>query len=191
MENLRRAFSFGGVLSPDEINQLTQHFTPQHLRAGEQFFAPGEVANQLGFVSAGVCRQYLVGPEPAQEATTCFIRPNQFMLDVEGFYGNQPTNSGIQALTACDILRIDRPGWRQLSEKLPKLFILSKMLTEAALLNGIKDKDFLYFGTAQQKYQEFCRRYPDLVLSVPQHYIASYLRITPQSLSRIRKRKHG
>ena len=187
MENLRKAFSFGGVLSPDEVLYLTGHFTPQRFRAGEHFFAPGNLTDQLGFVSAGVCRQYITGREPDEEATTCFIRPNQFVLDVEGFYGNRPANSGIQALTECELLLIGRQSWQQLSEELPKLFILSKILTEAALLNNIKDKDFLHFGTARQKYQEFVKRYPDIVLRVPQHYIASYLHVTPQSLSRIRK----
>ncbi|MBO3273152.1 hypothetical protein [Hymenobacter defluvii] len=61
------------------------------------------------------------------------------------------------------------------------------ILTEATLLNKIKDNDFLHFGTAKQKYQEFVKRYPDLLLIIPQHYIASYLHITPQLLSRIRK----
>ena len=187
MENLRKAFSFGGVLSPDDISRVTGHFTRREFRAGEHFFAPGDFTDQIGFVSAGVCRLYLVGRDAAQEATTCFIRPNQFIMDVESFYSNRPTYSGIQAITACELLLIDRQNWLRLSEEIPKLFILSKLLTEAALLNNMKDNDFLHFGTAKQKYQEFLKRYPDLVLNVPQHYIASYLHITPQSLSRIRK----
>jgi CRP-like cAMP-binding protein len=187
MENLRKAFGFGGVLSLDEIAHITSHFAVQQFRAGEHFFAPGEFSNQLGFVSAGVCRMYIVGPEPEDEATTCFIRPNQFIMDLESFHSNRPTYSGIQALTECELLLIDRRTWQQLIEEIPKLFILSKLLTEVALLNGFKDNDFLHFGTAKQKYLEFLKRYPDLVLSIPQHYIASYLRITPQSLSRIRK----
>ncbi|GGF23287.1 Crp/Fnr family transcriptional regulator [Hymenobacter cavernae] len=187
MENLRQAFCFGGVLSPDEIAYITGHFAMQPFRAGEHFLAPGELSNRLGFVSAGVCRRYLVGPEPEDEATTCFLRPNQFILDLESFSSNQPTHSGIQALTACELLLIERRPWQQLMEEIPKLFILSKLLTEVALLNTLKDNDFLHFGTAKQKYQEFIKRYPDLILSIPQHYIASYLRITPQSLSRIRK----
>ncbi|MCR5890015.1 Crp/Fnr family transcriptional regulator [Hymenobacter sp. J193] len=187
MENLRKAFSFGGVLSPAEIAALTGHFTPRRFRAGEHFCAPGEVSRQIGFVSAGVCRMYLVGSRPGEEATTCFLRPHQFIMAVESFYSNRPTSAGIQAITECELLRIDRSTWQHLSEEIPKLFILSKLLTEAALLGNNKDHDFLHFGTARQKYLEFVRRYPDLVLSVPQHYIASYLRITPQSLSRIRK----
>lgn len=82
---------------------------------------------------------------------------------------------------------LDKRTWQQLLVDVPKLFILSKLLTEAALLNNLKDSDFLLFGTARQKYEEFVKRYPDLVLRVPQHYIASYLGITPQSLSRLRK----
>ncbi|UOQ54931.1 Crp/Fnr family transcriptional regulator [Hymenobacter cellulosivorans] len=187
MENLRKAFGFGGVLSADEIAHVTGQFVPQHLRAGEHFFAPGDYPNQLGFVSTGVCRLYLVGREPEEEATRCFIRPHQFILDLESFHSNQPTQVGIQALTACELLLLDRRTWQQLVVESPKLFILSKLLTEVALLNNLKDSDFLHFGTAKQKYQEFVKRYPDLVLSVPQHYIASYLGITPQSLSRIRK----
>lgn len=187
MENLRKAFEFGGVLSADEIAQVTGQFVGQQLRAGEHFFAPGDYPTQLGFVSAGVCRLYLVGGMPEEEATRCFIRPHQFILDLESFHTNRPTQVGIQALTACDLLLLDRRTWQQLLAEIPKLFILSKLLTEVALLNNLKDSDFLHFGTAKQKYAEFVKRYPDLVLRVPQHYIASYLRITPQSLSRIRK----
>ncbi len=187
MENLSKAFAFGGVLGPDEIAYATGHFAEQRLRPGEHFFAPGEIADKLGFVSAGVCRVYIIGQEPEDAATKYFIRPNQFIMDIESFYSNRPTDSGIQAVTDCRLLLIDRRTWQRLSEEIPKLFILSKSLIEVALLNKIKDNDFLHFGTAKQKYLEFLKRYPDLALSVPQHYIASYLQITPQSLSRIRK----
>ena len=187
MENLRRAFSFGGVLSPDEAAYVTGHFAQQQLRPGEHFFAPGDIADQIGFVSTGVCRVYIVGREPDDEATTYFVRPNQFIMDLDSFYSNRPTDSGVQAVIDCRMLLIDRLTWHRLIGEIPKLFILSKSLTETALLNKIKDNDFLHFGTAERKYGEFIKRYPDLALSVPQHYIASYLHITPQSLSRIRK----
>lgn len=74
-------------------------------------------------------------------------------------------------------------------EEIPKFFILSKSLAESALLNKLKDNDFLNFGTATDKYREFLHRYPDLAQQVPQGMIASYLKITPQSLSRIRRQK--
>ncbi|WP_311136535.1 Crp/Fnr family transcriptional regulator [Hymenobacter cellulosilyticus] len=130
MENLRKAFEFGGVLNAEEIAQVTDPFVAQSLRAGEHFFAPGDYPNRLGFVSAGVCRLYLVGRMPEEEATRCFIRPHQFILDLESLHSHRPTQVGIQALTACELL--DKRIWQQLLVEVPKLFILSKLLTEVA-----------------------------------------------------------
>jgi CRP-like cAMP-binding protein len=186
MENLRRALTFGGILNPDEIDRITFAAIVHVLKPGEFFFQPGDIADKLGFVDYGVFRVYLPGGEFA-EATKYFMRKNQFMMELESFYNNSPATSGIQAVTEARLLSISRKDWTRLSEEIPKLFLLTKSLTEAALINKIRDNDFLSFGTAAQKYNEFVKRYPDLALSVPQQYIASYLQITPQSLSRIRK----
>ena len=75
-------------------------------------------------------------------------------------------------------------------EEIPNMFLLMKSLSEAALLNKIRDNDFLSFGTATEKYREFQKRYPDLADTVPLRYIANFLHITPQSLSRIRRKQH-
>ena len=188
MENLRSALTFGGILNPDEIEHITAVTVVHLLKAGDHFFTPGEIADKLGFVDSGVFRVYIPGGE-FEEATKYFMRKNQFMMELESFYDNSPATSGIQAVTEARLLTITRKEWTRLSEEIPKLFLLTKSLTEAALINKIRDNDFLSFGTAAQKYKEFVKRYPDLALSVPQQYIASYLQITPQSLSRIRK--HG
>ena len=111
------------------------------------------------------------------------------MMEFESFYDNKPATSGMQAVTEARLLTINRNGWNRLSEQVPKLFLLTKSLTEMTLMNKVKDNDFMYFGTARQRYDEFVKRYPDLALAVPLQYIASYLHITPQSLSRIRKQQ--
>jgi len=188
MKNLSQALSFGGILNDEEIAYITGCFEERLCKAGDHFFAPGQISDQLGFVDTGIFRVYIANGED-EEATKYFLRKNQFMMDIESFYNNTPTDSGIQAVTEARLFLIDRAGWQQCSERIPKLFMLTKSLTEAALINKIKDNDFLHFGTASQKYQEFVRRYPDLALHVPLQYIASYLHITPQSLSRIRKHK--
>jgi len=94
---------------------------------------------------------------------------------------------GMQALTEARLLTINRNSWNRLSEQVPKLFLLTKSLTKMTLMNKVKDNDFMYFGAARQRYDEFVSRYPDLALAVPLQYIASYLHITPQSSSRIHK----
>ena len=89
-------------------------------------------------------------------------------------------------MIATTVYSIARNRWNQLSEQVPKLYMLMKSLTEVTLLNKIKDNEFLTFGTAKEKYEAFLKSYPDLAQHVPLQHIASYLQITPQSLSRIR-----
>ncbi|OOQ61692.1 Crp/Fnr family transcriptional regulator [Mucilaginibacter pedocola] len=186
MENLKRALSFGGILGEGDIEEITADFTVHHLKPGQHFITPGEVSGQLAFVDEGVFRIYVTNDEQ-EEATRYFMRKNQFMMDIDCFYNHRPAESGVQAVTEARLLITQRDEWLRSSERIPKLFILTKTLTEMALINKIKDNDFLHFGTAKQRYLEFMKRYPDLALSVPQQYIASYLQITPQSLSRIRR----
>ncbi|WP_170827259.1 cyclic nucleotide-binding domain-containing protein [Arcticibacter eurypsychrophilus] len=68
-----------------------------------------------------------------------------------------------------------------------KLHLFPAILMRKYSSQASKDNDFLHFGTAKERYDQFVKRYPDLALSVPLQCIASYLRITPQSFSRIRK----
>ena len=186
MNNLAQALTFGGILNTDEIDRVLRASAVKTLRAGEHFFKPGDIADQLAFIDAGVFRVYIPG-SGLEEATRYFMRKNQFMMDLESFYDNRPATSGIQAVTGARLLVISRRDWNLLNEDIPKLFLLTKSLTESALINKIRDNEYLHFGTAKQKYDEFVKRYPDLALTVPLQYIASYLQITPQSLSRIRK----
>lgn len=187
MDNLSNALLFGGILNTEEITHITRRFERQELKSGNHFFMPGQISDRLGFVDNGIFRVYVENDE-GEEATKYFFRQNQFMMDIDSFYHGSPTIAGIQAVTEAHLLSINRQHWFQLNEDIPKLFMLTKSLTEAALINKIKDSDFLRFGTASQKYEAFVKRYPDLALKVPLQYIASYLQITPQSLSRIRKR---
>lgn len=186
MENLLIALGFGGILAKEELDYIGGFFEVQMLKSGENFLSIGKISNQIGFVDRGVLRAYAMGGD-FQEATKYFMRENQFVVEIESFYTNKASESGIQAVTPSKVLTIKRPVLNKLYEEIPKLFILTKTLSEAALLNKIKDKEFLYYGSAKEKYLEFMRRYPDLALNVPIQYIASYLQITPQSLSRIRR----
>ena len=186
MEKLKAALSFGGILTKENIEDIISYFEEKELRAGIDFSTIGKVSNEIGFIDTGVVRTYSVN-EAGEEVTRYFFRENQFIVDLESYYSRKPSTYPLQAVIDCRINCVKRRDWEILTEKIPQLFILTKSLSEALVLNKLKDNDFLNFGTATDKYKEFIKRYPDLALYVPQQYIASYLRITPQSLSRIRK----
>ncbi|UZR97932.1 Crp/Fnr family transcriptional regulator [Chondrinema litorale] len=186
MNGLHRAMSFGGILPQQSIDYVVDHFKPLSLKANENFQSHGVVAHEVGFVLEGVLRNFSYSKN-GDDVTKYFIRQNQFAVDLESYYSLKPSETILQAVVDAQLLVIKRQVWDRLNEEVPKLYILTKSLTEATLLNKIKDNDFLNFGTAKEKYLEFVNRYPELVKTVPQQYIASYLKITPQSLSRIRK----
>jgi CRP-like cAMP-binding protein len=186
MEKLKSVFGFGGILSKQDIDYVASHYRNKTLKAGEHFQEFHKIANEIAFVESGILRVY-AADQNGNEATKYFIKENQFFLDLESYYTAKPATDAFQAVTNSELYTIHKSVIEKLSNEIPNLYIFIKSITEANLLNKIKDNDFLNFGDAKTKYLEFVRRYPALAQQVPQQYIAYYLKITPQSLSRIRK----
>jgi CRP-like cAMP-binding protein len=186
MEKLRQALAFGGILSEEFIQLALQYFTPRQLKPNHHFLETGEISDEIAFVSEGILRVYALDKD-GTEVTKYFVRPNQFAVNLESYYSLLPSDTSMQAVVETHLAVIRKSVLEKISAEIPNFYIFTKTLTEANLLNKIKDNDFLNFGTAKEKYLEFTRRYPDLARQVPQQHIASYLKITPQSLSRIRK----
>ncbi len=185
MEKLKQALGFGGILSEQDIHQITSQFKILKLKASEHFHHLNTVSNEIGFIEEGIIRVYSLDAD-GNDVTKYFVREHQFMVDLESYYAGTGSNDGFQAVVNSKAYVITKSAITKLTEELPNLFIFLKSITEVHLLNKIKDNDFLNFGDAKTKYLEFVRRYPHLAQQVPQQYIASYLKITPQSLSRIR-----
>ena len=186
MERLKAMLGFGAILSERDIAIILEHFQVRVYRPEDYFLEYGEVAQEIGFVEKGIVRIYKPDRD-GNEVTKYFFRENQFFTDLESYYSGIPSSEALQAVVDSEIYAIRKTVINKLTEEIPNFFIFLKTITEATLLNKIKDNDFLNFGDAKTKYREFLSRYPDLALHIPQHFIASYLKITPQSLSRIRR----
>lgn len=186
MEKLAQALAFGGILTKEDIRYILSFFKNETLKATEHFHAMEKTANEIAFVEQGIFRVY-ASDSNGDDVTKYFVRENQFMVDLESYYTATPAKDAFQAVVNSEILTIHKSAINRLSEEIPNFYIFLKSITEAHLLNKIKDNDFLNFGDSKMKYVEFVKRYPALALQAPQHYIASYLKITPQSLSRIRR----
>lgn len=186
MEKLRSALGFGGILSIQDIEIVLSKFEYKKLKPGEHFHPPGKIANEMCFVDHGVLRIY-AADIAGDEITKYFVRENQFTGDLESYYSGRPSTDGFQAVVNTEIYTVHKLILGELCEEISNFYIFLKCVTEAQLLTKIRDNDFLNFGDAKAKYLEFLKRYPSLVQQIPQQFIASYLKITAQSLSRIRK----
>lgn len=190
MNKLKQALSFGGILSNEAINEIYNNFDKRSLKATEYFHQIGKVCKEIAFVEQGVLRMYNLDPN-GTEITKYFVKENQFITDLESYYNKKPSTDAYQSVVDSSIYIINKTTMTRLSEEIPNMFIYLKSITEIQLLNKIKDNDFLNYGNSKTKYLEFINRYPNLAITIPQQYIASYLKVTPQSLSRIRRELVG
>lgn len=186
MKKLRSALRFGSILSDKDIDRITAAFTLRALKPKEHFQQFHRIANEIAFVETGALRIYGID-SIGNDVTKYFVRENQFFRNLESYYSGMPVTDAVQAVVNSELYVIRAIAIEKLVTEIPNLYIFLKTITEATLLNKIKDNDFLNFGSAKTKYLEFVSRYPELAQTVPQQYIASFLKITPQSLSRIRK----
>jgi len=186
MDKLKAILRFGAILTDENINQIASNFKQKHIKASEHFLEVGQIAHEIAFIDSGIIRIYKPDYD-GNEITKYFFKENQFFVDLESYYSAGPSSDAFQAVVDSEIYTIRKISIDKLCEQIPNFFIFLKSITETTLLNKIKDNDFLNFGNSKIKYLEFVKRYPNLALQVPQQYIASYLKITPQSLSRIRR----
>jgi len=194
MEKLKSVLGFGGILADHDIEAISVLFEKKYFKANEIIQNFDKITNRVGFVDEGIVRVY-TNDKDDLEVTKYFVRENQFFVDLESYNCSLPSKDAFQAVISTCVFFLSKTTIDQLTERIPNFYIYLKTLTEAHLLNKIKDNDFLNYGNAKTKYLEFMSRYPALAQNVPQQYIASYLKITPQSLSRLRnqivKRDHN
>lgn len=148
----------------------------------------GEVARFMYFVKEGCLRLWF--NKDGKDVTFQFFLENQAVSSLESFLGGGPSLFSLESIEPTSATRIDRHGWDRVLEVYPNLrdlfqhIVFARMESYARLfLSRIKD-------SPRERYEELQREHPEMVRRIPQHYIASYLGITPVSLSRIRHRMH-
>ncbi|CAM4119638.1 Crp/Fnr family transcriptional regulator [Zobellia roscoffensis] len=138
------------------------------------------------FVEKGLLRQYSID-EKGKEHVIAFAPENWFVTDRESSYFNAPSAYYIQALEDSQVVLLDERFIQQLSAKMPSFTDFNNKLLHNHIRHLQKRVNSLLSASAEERYLQFVKMYPDIMLRVPQTMVASYLGITPESLSRVRK----
>lgn len=173
-------------LSNAEFSKCLSFFTPKKVRKKQFLLQEGDVCRQLAFVTSGLLRLYTIDHR-GEEHITQFAMEDWWVSDPYSFLSGTPSKENIDALEDSEVLLIDRASRDALLEAVPKMERFFRLLMEANLVATRRRIIGLISDTAEQRYLAFLKTYPNLVERVPLNQIASYLGITPQSLSRIRK----
>lgn len=167
------------------LENLVQHRT---VAAGEYLSPRRAVCRELFFICHGVLR-IVMQNDKGNDITYHFVKENQFCTLLDSFTNNKPVPEGIQACCDSEVIAISQQNLRELYKKLPYFEGIIETVIKEGLLRKIEMQKLFHNEDASNRYRLFVQQHPDIALRVPLGDIASYLRITPQSLSRIRKNK--
>jgi CRP-like cAMP-binding protein len=158
----------------------------RNYKEGDYLIRADTVCREMYFIVKGVLRIMMLN-ERGNEITYFFLKENQFCTILNSFNNNVVAHEGISAACDVDVIVFSRPALTKLYEQLPYLKGLIDQITQQALLDKIDLKNSYLGQDSTTRYKNFMMRQPEIALRVPLSDIASYLGITPQSLSRIRK----
>jgi CRP-like cAMP-binding protein len=173
-------------LTKKEWAAWEQFFVPKKLRKRQFLIQEGELCRLLAFVNSGCLRSYTVDARGEEHVNQFAIR-DWWISDLQNFISGGKAVHSIDALEDSDILILEKSSRDKLLDTAPKADRYFRLLQESGFTATSRRIDSLLKDTAEERYLAFLRTYPSLVEQIPQHQIASYLGITPQSLSRIRK----
>lgn len=147
----------------------------------------GTVSKEMFFVNKGLLRLYYIN-RSGDEITAFLFNENLFASCYESFLTQTPSIQQLETLEESELLTISFEQLQVLYKTLPQINIISRVIADQRFINGQQILSSFILQTPFERYQNFLEKQPGLLLRVPLQYIASFLGITPVSLSRIRKR---
>ena len=176
------------AFSDIEIDEIYTQFTCKTVNKNEFILKEGQTCQSHFFVTKGLLRSFYIDPK-GKEKITQFALENWWITNMESFTKETPSRSYIQAIDNTEILLINKNNLEKLYISHPKLERLFRLVTEELLINVQRRHDFYLEIKSKSKYDSFAKFFPNFMQRVPQYMIASYLKITPEYLSELRKVK--
>ncbi|MDO9376194.1 MAG: Crp/Fnr family transcriptional regulator [Ferruginibacter sp.] len=147
----------------------------------------GEVCNFEAYINKGCIRSYYID-ENGNEVTLQFAIEDWWVSDIASFHERTPSKMFIEALEDCELLLLSPQTKEELLTRIPSLERMFRLMVQKNLA-VLQTRFFKSISTsAHDKYVDFLEKYPTIPQRVAQHYIASYLGISPEFLSKVRKR---
>lgn len=175
-----------GHLNAQQIDLIGNKAEELELKKDHYFSEAGKVPNQIGFILEGVLRVCYYDNK-GDEITKYFGDENHLFVDWHHYDAKIPASEYVQAVTDCKLLVFPRKNWEELSNTIVGWDNIVNKIIQKALIEKLDRRSPLVSEDATTRYLAFLEKFPSVANRVPLSYIASYLGVTQQSLSRIRK----
>lgn len=173
-------------LSAEEVEMIRSVAIEKKLRRRQYLLQQGDVWKYNAFVSSGLLKSYSIN-EDGQEHIMSFSPENYWTGDRASLMDGIPSQFNIDAIEDSEIILIEKTNFETLCKNIPQL---------NDMVNAILQKSFIVSQgrihtqislSAEEKYQDFLKKFPEISNRIPQHMIASYIGITPETLTRLRR----
>jgi CRP-like cAMP-binding protein len=170
-----------------ELGTVAAFFKPETVRKGEYYLKTGKACNKLSFIRSGLLRVFVNLED--REVTQWISTQGYFITDLSSLVFDKPSRWNIQALTDTDIYTIDKADYNRLGQYIPKWHETEKLFIAHCFMT-LEDRVFSFLSmTAEQRYNILFDSNRELFNQVPLQYIASMLGMTPETISRIRRKQ--
>ena len=172
------------TMTHEELDLLESILVPLKYAKNEMILREGETCTNIYWVVKGLVRQYYY--KNGKELTEYMASENTIVMCIESLFREQPTHLQIKALEPTIMIALPKAELEAVAMKSVNIQILFRKILEESLILSQHHADMLRFESAQDRYAKLVKNQPQLVLRAPLVYIASYLQMTPETLSRVR-----
>ncbi|WP_428231900.1 Crp/Fnr family transcriptional regulator [Flavobacterium sp.] len=175
----------GKLLSEDDKHLLTEHFKPRKLRKRQYFLQEGDVCKYIGFIVKGSAKTFTVDKKGNEQILKLSVE-NWWLTDFESFYLLTPSRFNIEALEELEILQSTNIEIEDFLKHITAFSAMSNVISQNNTISAQKRMQSINYS-AEERYEELVKNYPHFLQRFPQNMIASYLGLSSETLSRIKK----
>ncbi len=172
------------TMTHEELDVLESILVPMKFQKGEMILKEGEICEAIYWVAKGLVRQFYY--KNGKELTEYMATENSVFMSIESLFKEKPSTQQIQTLEPTILFALPKKKLEHEAVRNVNIQMLYRKILEESLIISQVHADMLRFESAQERYAKLVKRSPQLVLRAPLVYIASYLQMTPETLSRVR-----
>ena len=172
------------TMTHEELDILQSVLVPMKFAKGEMILKEGEVCKNIYYVEKGLVRQFYF--KNGKEVTEHMAVEGNIIMCIESLFREEPTRLQVEALEPTIIYALPKARLEEVALHNVNIQILYRKILEESLILSQVHADLVRFESAQDRYRKMCKLQQQVTLRAPLVYIASYLQMTPETLSRVR-----